>query len=110
MYDESHPADARTSVASASDLPEFSAVSLIAPKNGRYPASIQSPGQAVHLARLVADQIRRARTEHPHLECTHVFLSGPVGLAVLIGQQLNGLGPVQTYEHLQTDGPGQSNM
>jgi len=53
------------------------------------------------LARTVAEEIRRVRTEHPYATRTHIFLSGPLGLAVLIGQQLNGLGQVQTYEHIQ---------
>ena len=32
--------------------------------------------------------------------------SVPVGLAMLIGQLLNTLGPVQTYEHIQVDAIG----
>jgi hypothetical protein len=30
----------------------------------------------------------------------------PAGLAMLIGQLLNILGPVQTYEHISTEGVG----
>jgi hypothetical protein len=30
----------------------------------------------------------------------------PAGLAMLIGQLLNTLGPAQTYEHISTDGVG----
>jgi hypothetical protein len=30
----------------------------------------------------------------------------PVGLAMLIGQQLNTFGDIQTYEHISTDGVG----
>ena len=30
----------------------------------------------------------------------------PAGLAMLIGQLLNTLGPVQTYEHIQVDAMG----
>ena len=30
----------------------------------------------------------------------------PAGLAMLIGQLLNTLGPVQTYEHISTEGVG----
>lgn len=90
----------------ASGLPEFGAVTRIAPRDDAYPAHVASPGQATHLARLVVREIRRALTSHSHLRCAHVFLSGPAGLAVLIGQQLNALGPVQTYEHMPAGGPG----
>ncbi len=89
-----------------SDTPSFGAVCRISPSGGEYPANIESPGQAVHLARLVVREMRAAFTAHPKLRCAHLFLSGPVGLAVLIGQQLNALGPVQTYEHMPTGGPG----
>jgi hypothetical protein len=30
---------------------------------------------------------------------THLFISSPVALAVLIGRELNGLGPIDVYEH-----------
>lgn len=34
------------------------------------------------------------------------WLAVPAGLAMLIGQLLNTLGPVQTYEHISTEGAG----
>jgi hypothetical protein len=34
------------------------------------------------------------------------WLALPAGLAMLIGQLLNTLGPVQTYEHISTEGVG----
>lgn len=71
------------------------------------PQFLDMPGEATYLARLIANAIKSARDKHPHLETTHLFMSGPAGLAVMIGQQLNGIGPVQTYEHLQDKGPGQ---
>jgi len=98
--------DVEPAVRATKELPRFAVVSRVTPEAGIFPARIDTPGQAVHLARAVADEIRRVRTSHAYATRTHIFLSGPVGLAVLIGQQLNGLGPVQTYEHIQGDGPG----
>ena len=33
-------------------------------------------------------------------------MAAPAGIAVLVGQLLNTLGAVQTYEHLSIDGSG----
>lgn len=98
--------DVEPAVHASGGLPPFGVVARVSPDGPEYPASIHTPGQATDLARLIANELRRLRTEHPHVARTHIFLSGPIGLAVLVGQQLNGLGPVQTYEHLQGDGPG----
>lgn len=98
--------DVEPAVRASTGLPRFAVISRVTPESGTYPASVETPGQATHLARAVAGEIRRVRTEHPYATRTHIFLSGPLGLAVLIGQQLNGLGQVQTYEHIQGDGPG----
>lgn len=38
--------------------------------------------------------------------CPHLFLACPVGLAVLIGQLVNALGPVVLYEHDDSDAIG----
>jgi hypothetical protein len=65
-----------------------------------------TPGQAVDLAHRVARQLRRARATWPEITRIHLFGAMPAGLAVLIGQLLNTLGPIQTYEHLQTDAHG----
>lgn len=35
-----------------------------------------------------------------------LFLAGPAGIAMLLGQLANGLGPIQTYEHLADDAMG----
>ena len=47
-----------------------------------------------------------ARQEYRPLGVVHLFMAVPVGLAMLIGQQLNTFGDIQTYEHISTDGVG----
>ena len=62
--------------------------------------------QAVDIAMTVAEAIRDARRGFRPLSVVHLFMAVPIGLAVLIGQSLNTLGPVQTYEHVSIDGTG----
>ena len=61
---------------------------------------IGSAGKAVHLARLVVKSARKAREEYRVSGRVHLFIAGPVGLGMLVGQLLNTLGQVQTYEHI----------
>lgn len=88
--------------ATANELPRFRAILRISPAD-RHPTSQLNCGKAVHLSRLVGDQIRAARQEFRGLGKIHMFFSGPVGLAMMIGQQFNAIGPVQIYEHEQSD-------
>jgi hypothetical protein len=89
-------------VASGTTVPAFRAILLVQPQNGQATAHLENSEQASHLARLVADRIREARSTYAGIRTTHLFYSGPVGVAMMIGQQLNALGPVQLYEHRQT--------
>ena len=89
-------------VATQGSLPSFRAILRVQPSGGHGTANITSPAQASQVARLVADEIRRARQVYPVIRKTHLFYSGPVGVAMMIGQQLNAVGPVQLYEHRQT--------
>ncbi len=100
--------DVEPAVRATPELPPFRAVVSVRPGDGSVRRDLGTAGEAAHLARLVADAVRTARHELKVIERTHLFLAGPNGLAVLLGQQLNALGPVQTYEHLQTpqDGVG----
>ena len=50
--------------------------------------------------------IRDARREYGGVGTVHVFVAVPAGLAFLVGQLLNTLGQVQTYEHVAADGSG----
>lgn len=68
--------------------------------------TVRSPGQAVDIALTVQEAIREARREYGNIGRVHAFVAAPAGLAVLIGQLLNTLGEVRTYEHVNVDGSG----
>jgi hypothetical protein len=75
-------------------------------KPGSYPHVIRSPGEATDVALAVQDGMRTARREYGSIGTVHLFMAAPAGIAVLVGQLLNTLGAVQTYEHLSIDGSG----
>ena len=67
---------------------------------GPRPARVQlGPGQARSLACLAVDAVRDAVAHFSARGTVHLFLAVPSGVAFMIGQQLNTLGRVQTYEH-----------
>jgi len=92
----------RAFAASRQYLPPFRGVILIE-RPGQLPHLIPTPGQAVDLANLIVREARRVRIQSHSTGIFHLFIAAPVGLAVLMGQLLNTLGPVQTYEHIPTD-------
>ena len=67
---------------------------------------LDTPGQATDVARKTASAVRKARTEYRITGRIHLFAAVPAGLAMLVGQLLNTLGPVQTYEHIPSDATG----
>ena len=69
-------------------------------------AVLQTPGQALDVAEKTVAAVRNARHEYGITGRVHLFVAIPAGLSMLIGQMLNTLGPVQTYEHIQTDATG----
>ena len=71
--------------------------------DSRQGAVLETPGQAVDLARKTIEAARRARGEYAIGGRVHLFMAVPAGLAMLVGQLLNTLGPVQTYEHVQSN-------
>lgn len=87
------------------DLPAFRALISVT-KSGGLQHSLSTPGEALDVAYRVIEGIREARGAYREIECTHLFMAVPVGLAMLIGQLLNTLGPVQTYDHVETGGTG----
>ncbi|HSV64357.1 MAG TPA: SAVED domain-containing protein [Mycobacteriales bacterium] len=93
-------------VNATSDLPPFRA-QVHADPPASYPHLFADPGEAVDLAYEVVHKVRAARREYGYIGTAHLFIAGPVGLAFLLGQLLNTLGPVQTYEHVSYDGVGQ---
>lgn len=62
------------------------------------PLQITTAGQAAAIARMVRDGIRGARRDYGAAGTVHLFMAVPAGIAVLVGQLLNTLGPVQTYD------------
>lgn len=97
---------ARAFDATRSGLPPFRAMTIVSRDCGEVPHILRGAGQAVDVAHVVAGAIRQARRDYRITGRTHLFMAVPVGLAVLIGQLLNTLGSVQTYEHAPDDGPG----
>lgn len=91
--------------ASRPDLLSFRAVLSIS-KPGGLQHHLTEPGQATELAYKVIEAIRNFRKSCFLEGRIHLFMAVPVGLAMLIGQLLNTLGLVQTYEHIAGDGPG----
>jgi TRAP transporter TAXI family solute receptor len=59
---------------------------------------IGSGAEAASLARLVKSAIRGAIDTFGSLDAVHVFLAGPTGLAMLIGQLAKAFPPVVTYD------------
>lgn len=69
-------------------------------------ATLASPGQALDVARKTIAAARYARNEYKITGRVHLFAAAPAGLAMLIGQMLNTLGPIQTYEHIPSNASG----
>lgn len=99
---------------SENTIPAFQATTGLGPfrgivhatASGDYPHRLVSAGQAVHVAHEVVRSIRLARSRYGTLGAVHLFVAGPAGLAFLIGQLLNTLGVVTTYEHVSASGVG----
>ncbi len=69
-------------------------------------ADLSSAGQAVDAVHRTVLEIKKVQREWRNVRGVHVFMSAPAGFAVMFGQLINGLGPVQTYEHVQNDAIG----
>jgi len=94
---------------SKADLPAFRAILRIGPPpadDGKFKDfKIETPGQAMDIVEIAVDAIRAARREYP-VSTIHLFPSIPGGIAFLLGQRLNTLGPIQTYEIREPDSIG----
>jgi hypothetical protein len=73
---------------------------------GGQPADLVTPGEAADAARQLVDAIGAAARRYRDIRRIHLFIAAPAGFAVLVGQLLNGLGAVQTYEHVPNDAVG----
>jgi hypothetical protein len=87
---------------SLSALPPFRAL-LKAWKDGDPPHDLENPEQAAELAYSIQREIRKALKEYPAILCVHLFMAVPLGLAMMIGQLLNNVNSVQTYELVSGD-------
>lgn len=87
--------------ASEPSLPEFRAVI-----DARLPECNNvhlTAGEAVEVANRITAEIRAAREKYRPSGSIHLFMAVPAGLAFLLGQLSNTLGPILVYEH-QSDG------
>lgn len=91
---------------SRGDLPPIRCVVRVRPPGAEFRVvRLEDPGQAVDVVQRTVDEVRRAR-ELFRPSSIHLFGAIPVGLSVLLGQRLNTLGAVQTYEHVEGDAVG----
>lgn len=90
---------------SAGEVPDFRGYVRLRGRGGGE-ATLRSPGEATDAAMSLVEAIKAARTRWRGIRRIHLFIAGPAGFAVLVGQLLNGLGPVQTYEHVPDDAIG----
>ena len=74
-----------------------SAPGLVPMTEKRGDASLGSDADAVALA-VQAKEVNRARRHEFDAEAIHLVLCGPQALAILLGQRLNAIGDVVTYE------------
>ena len=85
------------SVAATPSLPAFRAIVDVNAEPG-LPPTLTSR-QAVDVAFLTIESMRRARQSYSTTGRVHLFMAAPAGLA-FSGQLLNTFGEVETYEHL----------
>ncbi len=96
--------------ASRGHLPPFvGTLSIRSPLSAENPFQrrhLRAPEEAVAVAKAIIEAVRDARNMYPgaHL---HLFAAIPAGLAVLLGQLFNTLGPVQLYEHFEISSVGE---
>jgi len=97
--------DAGPAFGATTGLPSMRTSIEIFPSVGRPRRPLTAAG-AAQLASEVALAIREARSEYIGIKEIHLFLAAPVGLAVMLGQLLNALGPITVYEHVDDDAVG----
>jgi hypothetical protein len=76
-----------------------STILTVTPARGAGPSAVTSPVAANSLAVAVRDLARR----HSRAENMHLFLIGPLGLAILLGHHWNRVTTTHVYEHLGAD-------
>lgn len=71
---------------------------MITPRGGSSREAVESDSAARGMAEQIADALINARATWGK-GTAHMFISAPVGLAVLTGHELNALGPIVVYEY-----------
>jgi len=90
--------------ASAEELPDFGATIQVMPRDQKYPSKITDGVEAFSMTAAIIQEIRGTFQEFRLQGSIHLFIAGPVGLAFLLGRQLNTFGEVHCYEHV-AEGP-----
>jgi hypothetical protein len=73
------------------------AIVLVAPEGDARALSIADDREAVSVALIARDELRRALERHD-VRVTHLFFYGPLALSVFVGQLLTSIGRVHLYE------------
>ncbi|MBF0305383.1 MAG: SAVED domain-containing protein [Alphaproteobacteria bacterium] len=85
-------------------LPNFRVAMHVSAPEPSPKVSLSAP-QAADVAKMVEVAIRRARDHYGAVGRLHLFLAVPDGLSMLIGQKLNTVTEVQTYEFIDGYSP-----
>jgi hypothetical protein len=75
----------------------FKSALNLSPKAGASATSVRSAGEAVSIANQAKEQIRRFRLDSG-LSAVHLVLYCPSTIALFLGQRMNALGEVHTWE------------
>src|SRR5439155_15099753 len=97
--------DVSGAVGATTGLPAMRAVVEATPADGRTRLKLTAGG-ARQLAGEIADAVRVARTDYIGVREIHLFMAVPAGLAMLLGQLLNAVGPITVYEHVDVQAVG----
>jgi hypothetical protein len=97
--------DVSGAIGATNGLPAMRAVVEVTPADGRTRPRLTAGG-ARQLAGDIADAVRATRTDYIGMSQIHLFMAAPAGLAMLLGQLLNAVGPIIVYEHVDADAVG----
>lgn len=89
---------------SAGELPNFGATIQAMPRDRKYPSDVTDGKEAYSITSGIIQEIRKVLREYRLQGSIHIFIAGPVGIAFLLGRQLNTFGEIHCYEHI-AEGP-----
>lgn len=81
----------------------FRALLKCVPKDGVSQRAITSSSSAVTMAKEIAETVREAQGKYGTTD-THIFAAIPLGLAYLLGSELNACGRIHLYEYNKSKG------